>query len=63
MLVLSRKTGEQIVVPGCQVTVTVLEVRGDNVRIGVSAPAHVAVHRREVWLRLRRQAARQVAEG
>jgi carbon storage regulator len=52
MLVLSRKVGERIVLPGCQVTVTVLAVHGGQVRLGVSAPAGVAVHREEVWLRL-----------
>ena len=47
MLVLSRRVGESIVV-GDDVTVTVLEVRGDVVRIGIEAPRSVAVHREEL---------------
>ncbi len=50
---------EEIVVPECGVVFTVLEVRGDQVRLGISAPADVGVHRREVWERIR---ARQVLE-
>jgi carbon storage regulator len=49
MLVLGRKVGERIVLPGCGVTVTVVAVRGNQVRLGVSAPAQVEVHREEVW--------------
>ena len=48
MLVLSRKIGERIVLPGCGVTVTVLESRGNQVRLGITAPAGVAVHREEL---------------
>lgn len=51
MLVLSRRVGESIVI-GDEVTVTVLEVRGDVVRVGVDAPRHVAVHREELWRQL-----------
>jgi carbon storage regulator len=48
MLVLSRRVGESIVI-GDDVKVTVPEVRGDVVRVGVGAPRHVAVHREELW--------------
>jgi carbon storage regulator len=47
MLVLSRRTGESVVV-GDDVTITVLDVRGDVVRIGIDAPRSVAVHRAEL---------------
>ncbi len=47
MLVLSRRVGESIVI-GDEVTVTVLEVRGDVVRVGIDAPRSVAVHRAEL---------------
>lgn len=47
MLVLSRRAGENIVI-GDDVTISVLEVRGDVVRIGISAPRSVAVHRAEL---------------
>jgi carbon storage regulator len=51
MLVLSRKVGEKIVVPEYCLTVTILRVCGNRVRIGVSAPASLAVHREEVCQR------------
>ena len=47
MLVLSRRVGESIVI-GDDVTVTVLEVRGDVVRVGIQAPRSVTVHREEL---------------
>jgi carbon storage regulator len=52
MLVLTRGKDEAIVI-GDAIEVTVLEVKGDKVRIGISAPSNVAVHRKEVWLALR----------
>ena len=55
MLVLSRKPGERIVVPHCEVTVTVLAVEGKAVRLGISAPEDIAVYREEVWQRLCQQ--------
>jgi carbon storage regulator len=57
MLVLTRKCGEKVVLPQQQVTVTVLEVRGDRVRLGIEAPAHIRVHRQEVWQRIQVQEA------
>lgn len=47
MLVLSRRPGESVVI-GDDVTVTVLEVRGDVIRLGIAAPRSVAVHRAEL---------------
>jgi carbon storage regulator len=47
MLVLSRRVGESVVI-GDDVVVTVLEVRGDVIRVGVAAPRHVQVHRQEL---------------
>lgn len=52
MLVLSRKTNEQVII-GDDVTITVIDVRGDRVRIGITAPRELAVHRREVAERIR----------
>jgi carbon storage regulator CsrA len=49
MLVLTRRTGEQIVLPDHSITITVVSVAGNKVRLGVEAPASVPVHRREVW--------------
>ena len=51
MLVLSRKNGESVDIGG-GITVTVVEIRGDKVRLGISAPRDVAVHRREVTERI-----------
>ncbi|MCO6456125.1 MAG: carbon storage regulator CsrA [Pirellulaceae bacterium] len=48
MLVLSRKLGEQIML-GDEVVITIVEIRGDKVRLGIDAPANVPVHRREVY--------------
>jgi carbon storage regulator len=53
VLILTRRVGESIVV-GDDVTVTVFEVRGDAVRIGIDAPRSVQVHRQEVYEELRR---------
>ena len=48
MLVLSRKVGESIVI-GDDVVVTILEIRGDLIRVGIDAPKHIKVHRSEVF--------------
>ncbi len=48
MLVLSRKKSETIVIND-SITVTVIEIRGDKVRLGIEAPKDVTVHRREVY--------------
>ncbi len=48
MLVLSRKKNESIIIND-NVTVTIIEIRGDKVRLGIEAPKDVAVHRREVY--------------
>ncbi len=60
MLVLSRKAGESLVI-GSDVVVTVLEVRGDLVRIGIDAPRSVSVNRKEIHDEL--MAANQQAAG
>lgn len=55
MLVLSRKKGESIVIND-EITITVVELRGDKVRIGIAAPPEVPVHRLEVYEAIRREA-------
>ena len=52
MLVLTRKIGEKILVPQCQLSVTVLGITPSRVRLGVSAPVGLAVHREEVEKRI-----------
>ncbi|MAY38245.1 MULTISPECIES: carbon storage regulator CsrA [Spongiibacter] len=51
MLILTRRIGETLMV-GDEVTVTVLGVKGNQVRLGVNAPKHVAVHREEIYDRI-----------
>jgi carbon storage regulator len=53
MLVLSRKIGEEIVIPSLDIVLRVVDIRGDKVRIGIAAPDDVVVHRQEVWERIR----------
>lgn len=48
MLILTRRTGESIRI-GDDITVTVIEVSRDNLRVGIDAPRHIAVHRQEVY--------------
>lgn len=57
MLVLTRKPNQSIMI-GDDVEVTVLEVRGEQVRIGVNAPKHVPVHRREIYEEIQQQRAK-----
>ena len=56
MLVLSRKKGESIVIND-NITIVVVDVSGDKVRLGVEAPASIPVHRREVFDAIRRSEA------
>lgn len=53
MLILTRRTGESVMI-GDDITITVLGVRHGQVRIGITAPKNVIVHREEVYERLRR---------
>ena len=54
MLILTRRVGETVMI-GEDVTVTVLGVKGNQVRIGVNAPREVAVHREEIFERIKRE--------
>lgn len=54
MLILTRRVGETLMI-GDDVTVTVLGVKGNQTRIGINAPKHVAVHREEIYERIRAQ--------
>lgn len=54
MLILSRKTGEKLMI-GDDVELTILGIKGNQVRVGVSAPKDVPVHREEVYLRIQNE--------
>jgi carbon storage regulator len=54
MLILTRRVGETLMI-GDQVSVTVLGVKGNQVRIGVNAPRNVSVHREEIYDRIQRE--------
>jgi len=54
MLILTRRVGETVVI-GNDVTVTILGVKGNQVRVGINAPKSVAVHREEIYERIKRE--------
>lgn len=56
MLVLSRQKDESIII-GDDVEITVVDVRGDKVRLGISAPKNITVHRKEVYEAIQREKA------
>jgi carbon storage regulator len=54
MLVLSRHRDESIII-GDDIVVTVVDIRGDKVRLGIQAPAHISVHRQEIYDAIQRE--------
>jgi len=58
MLILTRRVGETVMI-GNEVSITVLGVKGNQVRIGINAPKHIAVHREEIYERIKREQGEQ----
>jgi carbon storage regulator len=61
MLVLSRKKLESIVIGDMQIEITVVEIRGDKVKLGIVAPESIPVHRREVYEAIERDRVRKIS--
>lgn len=61
MLVLTRRIGESIVLPGLDVEITIVRLQGNSVRIGITAPREVDIHRGEVWERIQSEWAHAVS--
>lgn len=62
MLILTRRVGETVTI-GDEITCTVLDVKGNQVRIGVNAPKTIPVHREEIYERIRRELQQGNASG
>lgn len=62
MLILTRRVGETLMI-GDSVTVTILGVKGNQVRVGITAPKDVAVHREEIFQRIGKEASVSAGEG
>ena len=62
MLVLSRQRDETIMI-GDDIEITVVDIRGEKVRLGINAPAHVPVHRKEVYEAIKREMQNGPANG
>ena len=62
MLVLSRKRGERIVIAD-NIVITVIDIRGDKVRLGILAPVEIPVHRREVYEAIQREKDKEASDA
>jgi len=53
MLVLTRSVGERLIINDGEIRINVLEVKGNQVRLGIEAPKHIAIHREEIYNRIK----------
>ena len=63
MLVLTRLVGERLIIGDGEIVITVLNVRGNQVRLGIDAPKNVGVHREEIYLRIKEEKEETADEG
>lgn len=62
MLVLTRSVGERLIIGEGDIKLTILDVRGNQVRLGIDAPKNIAVHREEIYLRIQEESSPVTAE-
>ncbi len=62
MLVLTRTVGERLIINNGEIKISVLEVKGNQVRIGIDAPKSVAIHREEIFNRIQQGTATETAK-
>jgi carbon storage regulator len=63
MLVLTRSVGERLIIGDGEIKLTILDVRGNQVRLGIDAPKNIAVHREEIYLRIQEEDSTHASVG
>jgi carbon storage regulator len=63
MLVLSRKLGQRIIIPNCDMTITIVAIDGNTVRLGITAPEEIGVYREELWQQIQKEQSESAAHA